>query len=211
VTLTGPAGATAPAGVHFFPYQERPSRGVGQANRSFAIRTGHSCLTLPVANQLAPGFTRSRRDHRDQRLTSGGALVKTMTLETPLAERSSPVRNPRARQRRSSTSPRRVTLGRRDSLAVAMVFALIGASAQPHAVRVRCCRQGAFLTKPGHGNRHHLRIEGLCFRRRRDRHVVALAGLMLVSRAAGEQFRMGLPMQSPAVVTGLAVLFSFSR
>ena len=56
LTLTAPAGAATPANVHFFPYQEGR---IEPAGKQTFVRdaNGTFVLTLPVANQLAPGFT----------------------------------------------------------------------------------------------------------------------------------------------------------
>ena len=210
VTLTGPAGATAPAGVHFFPYQE--GRVEASGKQSFVRDpNGTFVLTLPVANQLAPGFTRvAGVITATNGFTSGGALVKTMTLETPLAGTviagPKPASAPTPELNLAAPpSPSAEGL----SLAVAMVFAFIGGivlNLMPCVFPVLSLK-ALSLTKPGHGNRHHLRIEGICFGAGVIGTFVALAGLLLVSRAAGEQFGWGFQLQSPAVVTGLAVLF----
>ena len=63
------------------------------------------------------------------------------------------------------------------------------------------------LAAPGHGNKHKLRLEGLAFSAGVIATFVLLAGMLLAFRAAGEQFGWGFQLQSPAVVTGLAVLF----
>jgi thiol:disulfide interchange protein DsbD len=63
------------------------------------------------------------------------------------------------------------------------------------------------LTKPGHGNKKHLRLEGLSFGAGVVFTFLALAGTLLAFRAAGEQFGWGFQLQSPAVVTSLAILF----
>ena len=63
------------------------------------------------------------------------------------------------------------------------------------------------LAAPGHGNKHKLRLEGLAFSAGVIATFVLLAGMLLAFRAAGEQFGWGFQLQSPAVVTSLAVLF----
>ena len=209
VTLTGPAGATTPAGVHFFPYQEGQVEASGK--QSF-IRdpNGTFVLTLPVANQLAPGFTRvAGVITATNGFTSGGGLVKTMTLETPLAGTviAGPKPASAATPELKLAAPLPAAEGL--SLAVAMVFAFIGGivlNLMPCVFPVLSLK-ALSLTKPGHGNRHHLRIEGLSFGAGVIGTFVALAGLLLVFRAAGEQFGWGFQLQSPAVITGLAVLF----
>jgi thiol:disulfide interchange protein DsbD len=63
------------------------------------------------------------------------------------------------------------------------------------------------LTKPGHGNKAHLRLEGLSFGAGVMVTFLVLAGILVAFRAAGEQFGWGFQLQSPAVVTSLALLF----
>ena len=63
------------------------------------------------------------------------------------------------------------------------------------------------LAAPGHGNREKLRREGLAFGAGVIATFLALAGLLLALRAAGEQFGWGFQLQSPAMVTALALLF----
>jgi thiol:disulfide interchange protein DsbD len=63
------------------------------------------------------------------------------------------------------------------------------------------------LAAPGHENVHRLRKEGLAFGAGVIMTFLALAGLLLGFRAAGEQLGWGFQLQSPAVVTALALLF----
>jgi len=63
------------------------------------------------------------------------------------------------------------------------------------------------LAAPGHENRRVLRLQGVAFAVGVVATFVALAGVLLVLRAAGEQLGWGFQLQSPAVVTALAVLF----
>jgi len=63
------------------------------------------------------------------------------------------------------------------------------------------------LAKPGHGPKSHLRREGLAFGAGVVITFLALASTLLAFRAAGEQFGWGFQLQSPAVVTTLALLF----
>ncbi len=63
------------------------------------------------------------------------------------------------------------------------------------------------LAAPGHGDRRGLRASGLVFGAGVIATFVALAALLLALRAAGEEVGWGFQLQSPAVVTALAVLF----
>ncbi|MEO8754700.1 MAG: protein-disulfide reductase DsbD domain-containing protein, partial [Casimicrobiaceae bacterium] len=210
VTLTGPAGAALPTGVHFFPFQEGRIEASGK--QTFVRQpNGTFLMTLPVANQLEPGFTRVAGVMTAANgFTSGGAPVRAMTLDTALA--GTVVAGPKP----ASAQTPALNLGAPPlpaaeglSLALAMLFAFIGGivlNLMPCVFPILSIKALA-LTKPGHGNRHHLRIEGLSFGAGVVGTFVALAGLLLVFRAAGEQFGWGFQLQSPAVVTSLALLF----
>jgi len=63
------------------------------------------------------------------------------------------------------------------------------------------------LSAPGHEDVRRLRLEGLAFGAGVVITFVALAGLLLAFRAAGEQLGWGFQLQSPAVVAALAILF----
>ena len=210
VTLTAPAGATTPAGVHFFPFQE--GRVEASGKQSFVRdSSGAFVLTLPVANQLAPGFTRvAGVITATNGFTSTGAPVKAMTLDAPLTGTVVAGPKPASAQAPAlnlAAPPAPAAEGL--SLALALAFAFIGGivlNLMPCVFPVLSLK-ALSLTRPGHGDRHHLRIEGLSFGAGVIGTFVGLAGLLLVLRAAGEQFGWGFQLQSPAVVTGLALLF----
>ena len=168
-------------------------------------------LTLPVANQLAPDFTRVAGVITATNGFAGGAApVKAMTLDAPLT--GAVVAGPKPASAQApglnlAAPPSPAADGL--SLALALAFAFIGGivlNLMPCVFPVLSLKALA-LTRPGHGDRHHLRIEGLSFGAGVIGTFVALAGLLLVLRAAGEQFGWGFQLQSPAVVTGLALLF----
>ena len=83
------------------------------------------------------------------------------------------------------------------------------ARAEPHAVRVPgAVAQGAVAHQArATATARHLRLEGLSFGAGVIVTFLALAGILLAFRAAGEQFGWGFQLQSPAVVTSLALLF----
>lgn len=209
VTLTAPAGASAPTNVHFFPYQDgriEPSGKqtfVRDANGTFA-------LTLPVANQLTPGFTQVAGVMTSESGFAGGTTpVKAITIDTPIVGNvvagPKPVASPPPVLNVAPAVPSTEAL----SLAAAIVFAFIGGlvlNLMPCVFPVLSLK-ALSLTKPGHGNRHHLRLEGLSFATGVIVTFLALAGILLAFRAAGEQFGWGFQLQSPAVVTSLALLF----
>ncbi len=208
VTLTGPAGAPAPAGVHFFPYQE--GRVEASATQTFVRDpNGTFVLTLPVANQLAPGFTQvagviTARDG----FASGGAPVAAMTVDAPLT--GAVVAGPKpvaAPAPALNVAPRPAADGL--SLTLALAFAFLGGivlNLMPCVFPVLSIK-ALSLAAPGHGNREKLRLEGLSFGAGVIATFVALAAILLAFRAAGEQFGWGFQLQSPAMVTALALLF----
>ncbi|MCC7326631.1 MAG: thioredoxin family protein [Burkholderiales bacterium] len=207
VTLTGPAGAATPTDVHFFPHQEgqvEPSAAqtfVREANGTFA-------LTLAVANQLAPGFTQIAGVLTSRSGFAGGAPnVTAMTVDMPLA--GAVVAGPKPVSAQAPTLNVTTPPAAGLSLAVALVFAFLGGivlNLMPCVFPVLSLK-ALSLAAPGHGNRDKLKLEGLSFGTGVIATFVALAAILLALRAAGEQFGWGFQLQSPAVVTGLALLF----
>ena len=125
VTLTAPAGAATPSKVHFFPFKEGHVEPAGK--QTFAREAnGTFVLTLPVANQLLPGFVevagvltadngfasgadkRARDHHRGTPPGRGGRGTQAGVVRR---------RGARARHERSSRSRRaaRFRLRRRSS------------------------------------------------------------------------------------------------
>ena len=208
LTLTGPAGATLPAGVHFFPFQEGRIEPSGK--QAFAREpNGTFVLTLPVANQLTPGFTQVAGVITSTNgFTTGGAPVKSMIVDTPLS--GAVVAGPKPVSAPAPTlnlAPPPAADGL--SLLTAIVFAFVGGivlNLMPCVFPVLSLK-ALSLAAPGHGNRDKLRLEGLAFAAGVVVTFVALAALLLAFRAAGEQFGWGFQLQSPAMVTGLALLF----
>ena len=207
VTLTAPAGAAAPAGVHFFPFDE--GRIEPSAKQAFARdATGTFTLTLPVANQLAPGFARVAGVLTSSNgFASGGTAPKAIVIDTPLT--GAVVAGPKPVTAPVPALDVAAPAGAGLSLLAALLFAFVGGivlNLMPCVFPVLSIKALA-LAAPGHGNKQKLRLEGLAFSGGVIATFVALAGLLLAFRAAGEQFGWGFQLQSPAVVTGLALLF----
>ena len=207
VTLTAPAGAAAPAGVHFFPFDE--GRIEPSAKQAFARdATGTFTLTLPVANQLAPGFARVAGVLTSSSgFASGGTAPKAIVIDTPLT--GAVVAGPKPVTAPVPALDVAAPAGAGLSLLAAVLFAFVGGivlNLMPCVFPVLSIKALA-LAAPGHGNKQKLRLEGLAFSGGVIATFVALAGLLLAFRAAGEQFGWGFQLQSPAVVTGLALLF----
>ena len=207
VTLTAPAGAATPAGVHFFPFDEGRIEPAGK--QAFARDpSGTFTLTLPVANQLAPGFARVAGVLTSTGgFAAGAAAPKAIVIDTPLT--GAVVAGPKPAAAPVPVLNAAAPAGEGLSLLAAMLFAFIGGivlNLMPCVFPVLSLKALA-LAAPGHGNRQKLRLEGLAFSGGVIATFVVLAGLLLAFRAAGEQFGWGFQLQSPAVVTGLALLF----
>lgn len=209
VTLTAPAGAAMPAQVHFFPYQEGRIEPAGK--QTFAREAnGNFTLTLPVANQLLPGFTEVAGVlTSSDGFADGAGKALAITFATPLV--GSVVAGPKpvvaaAPALDTSAAP---ASGNTTSLAGALLLAFVGGlilNLMPCVFPVLSLK-ALSLAKPGHGPKSHLRREGLAFGAGVIVTFLALAGALLAFRAAGEQFGWGFQLQSPAMVTALAMLF----
>ncbi len=207
VTLTGPAGAAAPANVHFFPFQEGR---IEPAGRQAFVRdaNGTFALTLPVANQLLPGFTRVAGVlTAEPGFANGTTAARAITIDAPLT--GAVVAGPKPVSAPVPALNVAAAPGEGLSLVAALLFAFVGGlvlNLMPCVFPVLSLKALA-LAAPGHGNRYKLRLEGLAFTAGVVVTFVALAGLLLALRAAGEQFGWGFQLQSPAMVTSLALLF----
>ncbi|MEP7329835.1 MAG: protein-disulfide reductase DsbD domain-containing protein, partial [Betaproteobacteria bacterium] len=210
VTATAPAGAATPGDVHFFPFQEGR---IEPAGKQTFVRdaNGTFVLTLPVAYQMAPDFKRvSGVLTTSKGLTVGDGLVAATTIDVPLTGTvvagPKPVTAPAA----ASTFAAPVKpAGEGLSLTLALVFAFVGGvvlNLMPCVFPVLSLKVLS-LSAPGHEDQQRLRMEGLAFGAGVVVTFVALAGLLLAFRAAGEQLGWGFQLQSPAVVASLAILF----
>jgi thiol:disulfide interchange protein DsbD len=209
LTLTAPAGAEAPGDVHFFPYEEgRIEPSAKQAFRRDA--NGTFVLTLPVANQLAPGFTQVAGVITGSKGFGGtGTAASALTVDVPLTGSVVAGPKPASAQAPELNLAPPVPAGEGISLWLALAFAFVGGivlNLMPCVFPVLSIKALA-LAAPGHGNRRHLRMEGLAFGAGVIVTFVALAGTLLAFRAAGEHLGWGFQLQSPGVVTALAILF----
>jgi thiol:disulfide interchange protein DsbD len=208
LTLTAPAGAATPANVHFFPYQDGRIEPSGK--QTFARDSnGTFVLTLPVANQLQPGFTAVAGVLTSSSgFASEGGSLRAITLDAPLAGAVTAGPKPvPAAAPALNVAPASSVEG--PWLPRMMFLAFLGGlilNLMPCVFPVLSLK-ALSLTKPGHGNKAHLRLEGLSFGAGVMVTFLALAGILVAFRAAGEQFGWGFQLQSPAVVTSLALLF----
>ena len=209
VTLTAPAGATAPGDVHFFPFEE--GRIEASAKQTFVRDpNGTFVLTLPVANQLAPGFAQvAGVITASKGFGGGGELAASMTVDVPLTGSVVAGPKPASTQAPALNLAPPVPAADGISLWLAVVFAFLGGvvlNLMPCVFPVLSIKALA-LAAPGHGNRQRLRNEGFAFGAGVVATFVGLAGLLLAFRAAGEHLGWGFQLQSPGVVTALAILF----
>ena len=158
VTLTAPAGAATPAGVHFFPFDE--GRIEPSAKQAFARdASGTFTLTLPVANQLAPGFARVAGVLTSTGgFAAGAAAPKAIVIDTPLT--GTVVAGPKPVAAPVPALNVAAPAGEGLSLLAAMLFAFVGGivlNLMPCVFPVLSLKALA-LAAPGHGNRQKLRL-----------------------------------------------------
>ena len=210
LTLTPPNGAPDPGLLQFFPDDEGRIEPSGK-QRLARNADGAYMLTLPVALQLAPGFTRVagvvtagkgfvEDGGRVAAVTIDAPLVGTVTAGAKPALASAPMVDPAA--------PANVAAGAEISLAAAVLLAFVGGlilNLMPCVFPVLSLK--ALHLAQGHEFARVQRLQGIAFAAGVIATFVALAGLLLILRAAGEQLGWGFQLQSPPVVIGLAILF----
>ncbi len=200
LALTPPAGAADPGKVRFFPFKEGQVE--ASAPQALARDGAGYVLTLPVAYQLAPGFTRVAGVVS---ASNGLGGAKVATIDVPLS--GSVVAGPKpvdAPVPALAIPPAAASM----SLLFAAVAAFLGGmilNLMPCVLPVLSIKVLGFAEH--HDSRATMRREGLAYGAGVLVTFVALAGVMLALRAAGEQLGWGFQLQSPAVVAALAVLF----
>ncbi|MEJ7669894.1 MAG: thioredoxin family protein [Casimicrobiaceae bacterium] len=209
LSATSPAGATDPGALHFFPYQEGRIEASG-AQTLVRDASGNLTLRLPVAHQVAPEFTRlAGVISASKGFGADNALMKATTIDVPLTgivvAGPKPMTKPLPALNLGAPAGADASM----SLALAIVFAFVGGvllNLMPCVFPVLSLKALA-LAAPGHENRRQMQFQGLAFAAGVVVTFVSLALLLLALRAAGEQLGWGFQLQSPAVVTALAILF----
>ena len=209
LALTPPEGAPDPGPLYFFSYDEgRVEPSAKQVLTRDA--SGAYQLTLPAAIQLAPDFKRvAGVVTAGKGFVEDGERVAAVTVDVPLV--GTVVAG--AKSALASSSPidaaaAQVASGSDLSLAAAVLLALIGGlilNLMPCVFPVLSLK--ALHLAQGHTVARVQRLQGIAFALGVVASFVALAGLLLALRAAGEQLGWGFQLQSPPVVIGLAVLF----
>jgi thiol:disulfide interchange protein DsbD len=210
MTLSPPEGAADPGALQFFPQEEgriEPS-GKQVLQRDSA---GAYVLTLPAAIQLAPDFRRVAGVITASKGFSEGAdPITAVTVDVPLVGAVTPGAKPSlsAAAGAELSLPINVASSREISFLAAVFFAFIGGlilNLMPCVFPVLSLK--ALHLAEGHRNARVQRLQGVAFGAGVIATFVALAGLLLILRAAGEQLGWGFQLQSPPVIVGLAVLF----
>ena len=202
-----PVGAADPGQVRFFA--ERESRIEPSAPQTVTRADGRIELALPVAHDLAPGFARLQGVVTAERgFDAAGSSIRAIALDIPLA--GTPVAGPKpAAAAGIDFGSSGTANGAALSLPLALAFALAGGlllNLMPCVFPVLSLKALGLATAASH-DRRAVRHEGIAF----AAGVViafALLGVAIAAlRAAGEQLGWGFQLQSPAVVTVLALLF----
>ena len=207
--LEPPANAADPGKLQFFADAESRIEASSPQSRSHRP-DGSYALQLPVSHQLAGDF-----GHLQGVLTAehGFAtqqgIVKAVALDVPVV--GTPVAGPKPAQSASASDFARDAAGSGGSLSlpVALGFALVGGlllNLMPCVFPVLSLKALGLATSHGH-DRRALRHEGVAFAAGVVIAFAALGGAIVALRSAGEQLGWGFQLQSPAVVTALAVLF----
>ncbi len=214
LTLVADGAAASPGDLRFFPDEE--GRLEPSAPQTLARdASGGYVLTLPAASQLA-AFTRLTGVlTASQGLATPAGAVRSALLDVPLEGAVAAGPKPRFDAPAASIAalatapaiPGAATGAL--SLVTAALLAFVGGlvlNLMPCVFPILSLK-ALSLAAPGHDDRRKLQFQGVAFAVGVVATFVALAGLLLVLRAAGQQLGWGFQLQSPAVVTALAVLF----
>jgi thiol:disulfide interchange protein DsbD len=202
LVLSPPTNTPDPGAIRFFPFAE------GQIEPSAPqalTRDGPAyVLTLPVASQLAPGFARVAGVLTAQNGLSG---PRAATIDVPLAGTVAagpkPLEAPAPKLDVGSSGTASSL-----SLAAALAAAFGGGlllNLMPCVFPVLSIKAMGFVRH--RDARSTMHREAIAYVVGVVLSFVALALLLVALRAAGEQLGWGFQLQSPAVVTALAILF----
>jgi len=210
LTLTPPENAADPGALRFFPDEEgriEPSGKQLQERDS----NGSYLLTLPAAIQLAPDFKRvAGVVTASKGFVEDGERVAAVTIDAPLVGTVVAGAKPSASPAPAiDLSPAASAVpDSQISFLVAVLLAFVGGvtlNLMPCVFPVLSLK--ALALAEGHADARVQRLQGIAFAAGIVATFLALAGLLLVLRGAGEQLGWGFQLQSPTVVVGLAILF----
>jgi thiol:disulfide interchange protein DsbD len=209
ITLQVDGEGTNGAGRVYF-FAEREGRIEASSPQTLARHDGRIELKLPVAHDLAPSFTRLTGVLTAERgFRVDGALRNAVALD--VAVDGTPLPGPKPSQTAAVdfASPTASATSTSVSLAVAIVFAFVGGlllNLMPCVLPVLSLKALA-LASNTKNDRKAMRREAVGFAAGVLLTFAALGVAIIGLRAAGEELGWGFQLQSPAVVTALAMLF----
>ncbi len=202
VDLLPPPGAGAPGALRFFPDDDGR---IEPSGAQTMVRTGDGyALTLPVAYQLEKGFMRLTGLVTAAGAGFGGAHAAT--LDVPLTGAVTAGPKPLDAPAPAAAPP--PAPADTMTLALAALFAFVGGvilNLMPCVFPVLSLKVLGFAQR--HDDRATMRAEAYAFATGVIATFVLLASLLLGLRAAGAQIGWGFQLQTPLVVSALAVLF----
>jgi thiol:disulfide interchange protein DsbD len=205
VKLSFAPGAADPGRVWFFA--ENAGRIEPSVMQAVARRGGRVELALPVAHDVAAGFTDLRGVLTAERgFAVDGRAVRAIALEVAL--QGTPMAGPKPAVAAVDFSQAPASAATALSLPIALAFAFAGGlllNLMPCVFPVLSLKALGLATHAG--DRRTLRHEGFAFAAGVIIAFTLLGAAVAALRAAGEQLGWGFQLQSPAVVTGLALLF----
>jgi thiol:disulfide interchange protein/DsbC/DsbD-like thiol-disulfide interchange protein len=206
--LTPPPNAADPGRLQFFANADGRIEASSPQKRAAGSNGGY-VLELPVSHQLAGDFARLAGVLRAERGFAGdGGTVKTVALDIPLA--GTPVAGPKSAPALSAADFQgSASVAPPLSLPLALALAFAGGlllNLMPCVFPVLSLKALGLAMSDGR-DRRTLRLDGVAFAAGVIVAFTALGALLAALRAAGEQLGWGFQLQSPAVVTALAMLF----
>ena len=209
ITLQVDGAGTEDAGRVYF-FAEREGRIEPSSPQTVARHDGGIELKLPVAHDLAPSFTRLTGVFAAERgFRVGDALRNAVALDVALDGTPMPGPKPTQAAAVDLASPSVSPTSTSVSLAVAIAFAFVGGlllNLMPCVLPVLSLKALA-LAIHAKNDRKAMRRDAIGFAAGVLLTFAALGIAIIGLRAAGEELGWGFQLQSPAVVTALAMLF----
>lgn len=205
ITLAVTAGAEAQQ-MQFFADREREIE--PSTPQRLSQRDGRADLVLPVSHEAAPGLSRLQGVlTAEPGFRVDGRVVRAVAIDVPIV--GTVVAGPKPVQNAAVADFSAATAATSLSLPLALVFALGGGlllNLMPCVFPVLSLKALALVTSHAQ-HRAAARREGLAFAAGVIVAFVMLGAAIVGLRAAGEQLGWGFQLQSPAVVSALALLF----
>ncbi|HEX6794758.1 MAG TPA: protein-disulfide reductase DsbD domain-containing protein [Casimicrobiaceae bacterium] len=208
LSLTPPANAADPGRLQFFAIADRhvePSA----PQKQLAPANGRYTLQLPVSHELDGAFGRLQGVLRgDKGFAVDGGKVEAVALDIPLI--GTPVAGPKPSPAGPVAAVSSSSLpGSTLSLPFALGFAFLGGlllNLMPCVFPILSLKALGLATSDA-GDRRASRYEAVAFAAGVVLAFAALGAALAGLRSAGEELGWGFQLQSPAVVTSLAILF----